>query len=379
MAPRPRKAGNEDLPVHVATNSKNGVTYYRYSMPDGQYVALGNNRDEAIETARALNNHFGREPAVLSKLMSKIRLKEQEKNPIPFILWAVDQFNDIRLQNKTYAESVRENHRQMLNNYKELWATKRVNEVTHEDVVGWLNDRPPHAYVKHKDLMAEMWQFFMHQGWCKENLPEMCMDAIIPKKARLPIKYDEMMQIRAISPDYLQRAIDLAFHSLQRREDLSKMVRSMVNIPANTLTVEQGKSQNYEKPIWIEIDMHPELLDAVMACLSTQLAFRCQYLLAYIPKKMTKKVQAKPHHMMMTPDFISREFHKYREIAGIYDHLLPEQKPTFHEIRALGEFMVMEKYGKDYAKSLAGHTTEAMYNHYVDRHEKKLPNRVSYR
>lgn len=379
MAPRPRKAGNQDLPPFVSVNKKdNGTTYFRYLMPDGTRVSLGTDKSEAVLTALTLNAELARNPALLSRILNKRDKKEQENNPIPFFEWARKEFAK-RLLTMKYADSVRNNQRQMLNRYGKLWDEKRINDITHLDVTAFMNTLPPHAYVKHKAFMEDLWQFFLHQGWTKENHPANTMEAIIPEKDRLPISHDQLMAIRAISPDYLVRAIDVALHSLQRRGDIVKLHRTMINILNNTLTVYQGKSQNYAKPIWIEIDMHPELRDAVIACLTDPLAFRCPYLMHYQPKLINKQVQSKVHFMAMTPNWLSNEFAEYRDKSGLFDHLEAKQKPTFHEIRALGEFMVKEKYGKEYAKALAGHETDEMYDHYVGRHEEVKPERISYR
>lgn len=72
----------------------------------------------------------------------------------------------------------------------------------------------------------------------------------------------------------------------------------MINIPANTMTVLQQKGRNYATPIYIEIDIHPDLQKAVIACLSTSLAFTCPYLLHYRPKRITPQIRdGKPHHL----------------------------------------------------------------------------------
>jgi hypothetical protein len=380
MAARPRQKGQLDLPPHLYTDKKrDGSTYYRYQMPDGIKIGIGSDKQEAIEVAQALNAEISRNKNVLAKAMD--RHEEIVTGPIPNVEAAFDLFNSERLMKKKYSDSSRNNHRQQLNNYKQAWGIKgSIDQVEHRDITTFLNSKPAHSYQKHQGLLIQAWQFFVHQGWCTENLPEKTMLAILPEKVRLPISHDELMAIRAISPDYVQRIIDLALHSSQRREDLTKLDKSMVSLQANTLTVRQGKTENYKKPIYIQVDMHPELRQAVIDCLSDRLAFICPYLLHYRPKKMTRQArECKQHHLAMTPGFCSREFAMYRDKSGLFAHLEPEQRPTLHEIRSLSEFMITEKYGKEYAMALAGHTTEAMYDHYVKRHRKDEPVRISFR
>jgi integrase len=380
MPPRRRNIENLDLPPHVETDRKSsGQTYYRYIMPNGKRYSLGSDRQTAISTAHALNIEFQRNPNLMHQIIKKKNKDDLNINTCPPVEHAFDQFIQHRLDKKTYAESTRNNHRQQINKYKTIWHDRLISDISHRDITAFLNTLAPHAYLKHKNLMVQAWSFFLHQGWVEDNWPNKTMDAILPKKQRRPITHDQLMQIRAISPAHLQRAIDLALHSLQRREDLTILQRNMVNIPANTLTIRQGKSRNYKKPIFIEVDMHPALQQAVIACLSSPLAARCPYLLHYQPKRITPKIRAKQHLLAMTPYFLSHEFARYRDQTNLFDHLPPEQKPTFHEIRALGEYRLAQQYGKDYAKALAGHSTDAMYEHYVGRHEPETPMKISYK
>ncbi|WP_343682817.1 hypothetical protein [Acinetobacter baylyi] len=41
----------------------------------------------------------------------------------------------------------------------------------------------------------------------------------------------------------------------------------------------------------------------------------------------------------------------------MYEHLEPRQRPSFHDLRALGVYNIAQKYGKAYAQALTGHVT----------------------
>ncbi len=49
------------------------------------------------------------------------------------------------------------------------------------------------------------------------------------------------------------------------------------------------------------------------------------------------------HLTQLTPNYISREFSKVRDAIGAYDELTTEERPTFHEIRALSAFLFGEQ------------------------------------
>jgi integrase len=379
MSPRARNAGNRDLPPHVEVDTKNGVKYYRYVMPDGKRHSLGKDKQTAVDAAMTLNVELARNPDILARIMSKKLAAEVKANPVPPLEYAIEQFK-LRLQQKTYADSTRENHRYLLAEYVNRWGSRRVNDITVLDVAGLLNEKPAHSYIKHRIMLIDLWSFMSHQGWVKENIANLTMEAIVPKKQRQRHTLEALMQIRAISPNYLQRAIDLALHSVQRRGDLVKLKRTAINIPANTMTVLQEKSRNYATPVYIEVDMHPELQQAIMSCISNPLAFKCPYLLNYRPGRMTKQCrEQKLHHLAMTENFVTKEFARCRDESGVYSHLEPGQRPSFHDIRALGIKLITEKYGQAYAMALAGHADERMWKHYLEGHEEVKPVRVSYR
>lgn len=382
MSPRKRNSDNSDLPPHVQVNTVNGTKYYRYVMPDGVRYALGKDKRDAIAAALSLNAELQRNPDILSRILKRQESLAAKKNPIPHIEFAVEKFKE-RIEQKKYAKTTLTNINQMLRNYLDRWAGMRVNEIEHLHITALLNELSPHAYVKHKNLLTDLWAYMIHQGWCLENWPDKTMPAILPDKQRTRHTLEAVMQIRAIAPDYIQRAIDLALHSLQRRADLAKLQRSSVNVVKNTMTVLQQKTLKYANPVYIEIDMHPELAAAVTACLSTSLAFQCPYLLHYRPKRMNDQIESgKLHKFAMTEGLLTKEFAKYRDQSGVYDHLATGQRPSFHDLRALGIVIITEKYGKEYAMALAGHADERMWKHYLKGHEgytELKPVQISYR
>ena len=107
---------------------------------------------------------------------------------------------------------------------------------------------------------------------------------------------------------------------------------------------------------------------------------RCPYLIATRPERINEQVRnAKLHPFAVTEDHITKQFKKYRDLSGAYDHLEPNQRPSLHDLRALGIYNITQKYGKKYAQALAGHATVKMTDHYLSGHEAPKPERISYR
>ena len=69
-----------------------------------------------------------------------------------------------------------------------------------------------------------------------------------------------------------------------------------------------------------------------------------------------------------------KQFKKHRDASGAYDHLEKEERPSFHDIRALGILMYHKAgYPMDYIMALAGHAKQSTTEHYIEGHEKPKP------
>ena len=72
------------------------------------------------------------------------------------------------------------------------------------------------------------------------------------------------------------------------------------------------------------------------------------------------------HHTQILSDFVTKAFGKTRDATGLFDDIPEKERPTFHEIRALG-IMLYEKQGIN-PDNLAGHMTEEMKKLYRSGH-----------
>jgi enterobacteria phage integrase len=379
MTPKGRRPGNTDL---AGTNIKinrhaSGAVYYSYVLPNGRSKSLGKDKAAALTAAAVLNEQFARRPDLIAKVRAAIEPQTVVANDPP-LSWLIGDYREKRLALQRYSERSRQEIEYKLSAYDRHWGERRIQSITVLDIATFLNARSGHAQKKHRQLLRELFQFACHQGFRADNPASATMEPIVPPKKRTRHTLEALDAMRVIAPDYLVRAINLALHSLQRRGDLIRMMRSAVNLEQNTLQVLQEKTRNYPTPVFIEIDMHPELQEAVRACLAAPIA--CPYLLSYKPKRLLpKQQQKKPHHFAMSEAFISHEFARIRDDAKVYEHLAPGERPSFHDLRALGIKMVTDKYGKGYAMALAGHADERMWRHYIEGHEAPKPVRVSFR
>ncbi|MBM7073326.1 hypothetical protein JQC92_15025 [Shewanella sp. 202IG2-18] len=72
------------------------------------------------------------------------------------------------------------------------------------------------------------------------------------------------------------------------------------------------------------------------------------YVVHRLPKQSRDKLSKDVKHVtQLHPDYISRQFSKFRDKVGCCNHLKPEQRPTFHEIRALAAFTFIPMIPED--------------------------------
>jgi integrase len=378
MAPRTRDLKNKDLPDNVKVDTrKSGTSYYYYLFPDGTRGSLGTNREAAKTAANALNLKFTQAGDLVERVLGRQHAAVSRPDN-PLLPELVDQFEKHWLTPRKMSDRTKEEVRYKLAAYKKEWPSRTVQSFTTLDLATFLNERPNNAYVKHRALLIELFGFACHQGFRPDNPAAVTMKKEQADKARQRHTWEGFQKIRAVAPEWLQRAMDLALLTLQRRSDLTGLHRTKhLNTEANTITIIQEKTRNYAKPVYIEIVMGPELRAVVDACLRSDIP--CPYLIHTRPYRMSQKIrEAKPHPFAVTPDHLTKQFAHYRDLSGAYDHLQPEQRPTLHEIRALGIWLYEKAgYPPEYIMALSGHAGEAMFEHYKEGHEAPKPVRVA--
>lgn len=140
------------------------------------------------------------------------------------------------------------------------------------------------------------------------------------------------------TPIWLKRAIRLGLLSLQRREDIVMWPKSAVDLEQNTIKMSPRKTQNYGKPVHLEIVMGQALRDVVQECMRSPVV--CPYLIHYSPKARKRtQLDAKVHWNAMTADYLTKSFAQARDDSKAYEEVPTGERPTFHEIRALGAWL----------------------------------------
>ncbi|PYC06323.1 recombinase XerD [Pseudomonas koreensis] len=365
MAARPRTLKNRKLPPNLYPNGK----YFRYRNPiTGLMTSINRPLEEAIKLAHAANLKVAAlvvDDGALLTLLTGDRL--------PTVSNLLQRFNDEWLVDKDYAARTLEEIKFKLERYRQDLGDRLIGQMDVLAMAEYLDQFSNNAYTKHRGLWVQIFAFAVAKGLAERNCAELTLVKKEAEKKRQRHTLEGLQTIigAATTPPWLKRAIRLALASLQRREDIVTWLKSAVDMDKNTLTVSPGKTQGYDNPVHLKITMGAALREVVGECLRSPLV--SPYLIHYKPKaRRREQIDAKDHWTSVTPDYLTKEFSKARDAAHAYDHVPAGERPTFHEIRALGAWLYKQQnFPQEYIQALLGHADEKMTKHYQEGHGDK--------
>lgn len=379
MSPRPRSRNYKDLPDNLEPDSKrtNGqrVTYYRYCFPDGRRKSLGRDKAHAIAIARALNNRLA-DPSVQEAAAQLIGQHATTSKANPPLKQVIKEFRGHFLPGKRYSERTAQEIGYKLDSYIATWGSQTIQSFTTLQIAKFLNTLTVSPYIKHRKLLLDVFAFAGHQGYIQTNPVALTLAKSDSQRQKRRKRHtiEGYRAIHKIAEPWLQRAMDIAVRSLQREGDLARLHKSQVDLKRGTIRILQHKTKQYREPVYLDIQMGPELAAVVQACIKSDVP--CPYLIHRRPKRQPRaeKRTKKLHPFAVTEDYLSKAFAKARDKSGAYDHLAPKEKPSFHDLRALGEWLYRKTgYSPEYINALGGWASDRMRQHYDEGHEEKAP------
>lgn len=177
------------------------------------------------------------------------------------------------------------------------------------------------------------------------------------QRERLTLEQYRLVHEQASGP--IQNAMDLALHTLQRREDIAAL--RFADNREGSLWVRPLKTRKHG--VSIRIELTPELEEIIARCRDGILS----PFIVHQPYRANKARRGK----RLSPASLSRGFQLARERArALCPRCFPDEpvrRPSFHEIRALGALLYKEAGGDPQA--LLGHLDAETTRVYLDRHQ----------
>ncbi|MCX4025208.1 tyrosine-type recombinase/integrase [Endozoicomonas sp. SM1973] len=225
------------------------------------------------------------------------------------------------------------------------------------------------AYKQHRSVLNQLCRTAVVKGWMKENpveatLPTLQGEKIKKQRSRLTV--EQYQAIYQFAEPWLQIAMDLALTTLQRRSDLLQL--KFTDIKDGRLYLVQSKTEKHGDAARLSIHVGHDLQAIIQRARSSGVL--SPFIIHRKPlQRQRKQLEAKAHWTAITPRYLSDAFAQARDKTDLFTSVPQQQRPTFHEIRALGGHLY-EQHGRTKAevRSLMGHTTDKMTEHYLQGH-----------
>lgn len=357
----PRARVHKGLEPNLYPTTSRGKTYYRYKHPlTGNFHGMGSNKAEANKAARILNGRLLREDtSIIDRVMGVAGVS---------MAHLVARFRAERMPEMGLKASSQDLLEYRLTRIEKDLATKIVSEINTEECAGWLDAnfvRDP--YIKHRGTLIMLMRFAINKGYRSDNPAESTYPTRKDTgKARQRMTIEQYKEIHAIAPAWMQTAMEIALVTLLGRAEV-------VNLRYDSerdgcLHVIRQKIDKHEHAR-LRISVTPEIKDIIRK--SRESGIVSPYIVHRRPTRI-KPNKDTDHWSQIHPNVFSTVFRKLRDQVPSIAAMPKEQRPTFHEIRALGSWLYEKAgYKRDYVQKLMAHSDEAMTEYYQSEHEEK--------
>lgn len=363
MSPRPRKRNSRDLPPHLYAKRQRGKTYYRYRHPvTGKWYGMGQNKARAVKAAQILNSRL-MEPMDAERLAASVTAERETAGEV------LSQYLDEVLpkQRNRHGRTIspktlEEQQRAIRDAIRDFGATP-VQEVTRRRIGKHLGQYPGRSANARRSTLRKAWAWVVASGYRDDNPVEGTLRADEHVQRRR-LTLEEFRRIRSAAEPWLQNALDLALQTLQRRGDLVRM--RFDDIADGCLYVRQRKTAG-EESANLRIRISPELQEVIARCRDDVVS---PFLIHRPPAKRRREyMESRDHWTQVDERYLTRAFAAVRDELGIASDLPTGQRPSLHEVRALGGRLYREAgWSEEAVQRLMGHSSAAMTRHYLSRH-----------
>jgi integrase len=352
---RKRTKKNIGLEPNLYVTKRNGKSYFKYRRPDtGKFYGLGTDRQKAQTAARQLNARL----TTCTDLVAVVMETTGQTIGQATKLFRKERVND----NNNMADSTKEAKNSRLNLIDRKIGTRLVAKFETIDVVEYLDSYENDAYRQHRSLLNQLFDFTITKGWRKNNpvSATLARDVNAAGKLRQRLTVSQFTAIRKIAPEWFAIAMDLALLTCQGRFEVSSMQFS--NIEDNVLYVIREKTKKHESA-----------RVAIQITSSLQKIINKAKALPPLSQHLVHKSQRQGgRKTSVSPETLTRTFKKLRDQCEEFTKAPMDERPTFHEIRALGANQ-LENLGvaKQAIQHLMGHADESMTEVYLEGHGEK--------
>ncbi|HEI6963685.1 phage integrase Arm DNA-binding domain-containing protein [Yersinia enterocolitica] len=352
MAARPRQRVNRHLPDQLYFDKSTGV--YRFTLVTGKRKSLGTDRAIAIAVAREYNNQMRPEKTV--SIHSLIRESGGNNGEARPFSEHVDKILARAIIDEKPAAATRADWESDKVRVKEYFSNIATCDIDLEHVNGFIQhyhaDASANVQNRKASFLKKLFSYAVDESLMMDNPAARKKMRRTDSKIRRRLSIEDFIKIRNAADRWLRTAMDLAIQTAQARLEVSrirynisqpkegvcgcKMYDEPVNGIHGMLYIHRQKVQHKEAShVAIPIG---NVLKAIIDESRDNIA--SPYVVHRLPLNRSNPTSKEVRHpTQVAPDYLSRAFSTLRDQVGVGSKLPFEQRPTFHEIRALAAHM----------------------------------------
>lgn len=359
MAARPRNREYRHLPDFL--NFDKDRQRYILTLISGKRKTIGTDRAYAIAVAKEYNLRM--RPNVAVSLESIIREEGGINGEAKPLSEHLDRLMKRIIIDDKPAQSTLADWNNDLVRVKEYFSDIAACDINLEHVNGFIAryQSASSANVQNRKVLflKKIFSYAMDESLMFDNPATRKKMRRTDQKQRRRLSLDDYMRIRGAAALWLRTAMDLALQTAQARLEVSRIKYSIkepkeglcgcVWLPCEqngvfgTLYIHRQKVKHKEAS-HVAIPIGHQLKEIIE---SSRDNIASPYVVHRLPDKRSNDISKEVKHpTQVAPDYLSRAFSALRDQVGVGENLPMEQRPTFHEIRALAAHL-FDKQGID--------------------------------
>ncbi|WP_410680596.1 phage integrase Arm DNA-binding domain-containing protein [Citrobacter braakii] len=347
MAARPRKREYRHLPEYLIFDKDRGV--YKFTLITGKKKNIGKDRAVAIAIAREYNLRM--RPANVPSVEILVRESGGVIGEAKPFAEHVDHIMERAIENERPSQNTLDDWNNDALRVKEFFISIPACDIELEHVNAYINryhaEASANVQNRKVSFLKKLFSYAVDESLMLDNPATRKKMRRTEEKKRQRLSLDNFKAIRRAAEPWLRTAMDLALQTTHARLEVSRIRYSIrepkdgicgcvwLEQPENgiygTLYIHRQKVQKKEAS-HVAIPIGEELKRIID---DSRDNVASPFIVHRLPERQVKRSKEVSHPTQVAPDYLSRSFSATRDKLGLCDNLPMDERPTFHEIRAL--------------------------------------------
>ncbi|BFT29905.1 tyrosine-type recombinase/integrase [Alteromonas sp. D210916BOD_24] len=371
MSPKRRTAETSDLPTGLSIRKMRGQTRYRYRYPNGRefFFPISTSRGDAIQATLAFNLEL--------RPIGHLSQKKGDKYNRPLSEWLPKVVERVKADEKpsdgVFSTFLKDIER-LVEGFGHVYSKDIDLETVNEFLDRYVSGKSNNVYNRKISFLSKVCSYLVDMSAMAHNYANDKLVKPKEEKKRQRIDIHSLKQIHDAAPPFLRVAIELALETTHATLEISRIKYRDCRFLKEPLTesgftiygymrIRRQKVKKHESG-FVEIPITKALKESIDRSREEKIV--CPYIVHRIGRYRSQIGEGCDHPMQVGSQYLSRAFSDLRDELGLYKHLKKDERPTFHEIRALAAKMFKDKGIKPTARM--AHKDEKTTEIYTENH-----------